>query len=173
MNDPQFIIVDLDNCISDDSRRIPLINWSEPDNFRRYHPYHMEMLGDPLGNEDIVRRPENIIVFTARPEYYRPPTCVWLVKHEIFPVAIFMRGNDDHRHSDEIKDEQLDRLLQGNITLNQIVCAYDDREAVLAIYRKAGIKTERRWIHEVSAYKGDEDAKEIAAQNNVKKTGTA
>lgn len=151
------ILLDLDNCIADDQHRIPLIDWSEPNNFKRYDYYHMALPLDEVGNQDLfLGRSERIAICTARPEAYRAMTAFWLRKHGVFWSKIVMRGNNDPRPSHEVKRTQLLLLLAQGLKLEQIVCAYDDRQQVLDVYREYGIPVEHRWIHNVSAYRGSE-----------------
>lgn len=148
-----MIILDLDNCIADDEWRIPRINWQHEDPFRRYHDYHSLSPFDEVGNADLLKTEHGIAIFTARPEHYRALTEEWLRHNDITFKHLLMRNNDDHRHSLQLKREQLDHLRRFHgVPFCSIIAAYDDRPDVVAMYRAAGIKAEVRAIHDNCAY---------------------
>lgn len=147
-----FIILDLDNTIANDAWRIPRIDWKEPDPFKRYHAYHSLAPFDEAGNHDLfVNTPHEIIIMTARPVHYHAQTEEWLLRHGIDPALILMRNTSDHVHSRELKRQQLCSLKPSyGILRENIVCAYDDRQDVIDMYRRTlGIKAEVRRIHNV------------------------
>lgn len=147
-----FIILDLDNTIFDDAWRIPRINWKEQDPFKRYHEYHSLAPFDEIGNVDLFENtPHEIIIMTARPVHYRAQTEEKLLRHGIDPALILMRNTSDHVHSKELKRQQLCSLKPAHGILREdIVCAYDDRQDVVDMYRRTlGIKAEVRRIHNV------------------------
>lgn len=145
----KYRIVDLDNCIADDGWRIPLIK-VDAQGDERFQLYHHAGLEDKVGNADLFENcHQKLVVFTSRPAYYRARTNWWLQRKSIHAVALFMRESQDHRASDVIKDEMLDRFLRMGISLDSIEDAYDDRQSVVDMFLRAGIKAERRWIHEV------------------------
>ena len=153
-----FIILDIDNTISNDAWRIPRINWKEPDPFQRYHEYHQLSSFDEAGNHDLFQgTPHEIIIMTARPVHYHAQTEEWLLRKGIDPAIILMRNTSDHVHSKELKRQQLLSLkAMHGITREQIVCAYDDRQDVVDMYRRTlGIHAEVRRIHNVPY--GDEN----------------
>lgn len=151
----KFIIVDLDNCIADDAWRIPHINWQKSDPMERYHDYHSLSGFDHVGNIDIFEKhfDAKTIIFTARPVHYAALTKEWLRRSKIPYEYLVMRNNNDHRHSLELKQTMLNWLphIYG-VPMEEIVAAYDDRPDVVAMYLRAGIKAEKREIHNVCAY---------------------
>lgn len=153
-----IIILDLDNCISNDEWRITSINWQQTDPFRRYHDYHMLSGFDEVGNRDLLNGTSDIVIFTARPVHYRALTIEWLRRNKIDFKHLLMRNNDDHCHSKEMKLKQLSWLLFGyDVALKDIVCAYDDRPDVVKMYTDFGIPAEVRAIHDTCAYTKPED----------------
>jgi hypothetical protein len=147
-----MIILDLDNCISNDEHRVPLIRWDLRGD-ARYSAYHALAELDPLGNADLLDTKELITIFTGRPVAFRDLTLRWLERHRIRPIHIIMRNNGDLRHSAVLKRQQLDWLLElYDVSLQEISCAYDDREDVVQMYRAAGLRAERRAIHSLDAY---------------------
>lgn len=151
----KHIIVDLDNCIADDSWRIPKINWQKSNPMERYHEYHSLSAFDKPGNLDIfAANPDAVgIVFTARPVHYHAVTEEWLRRHRIPFQYLVMRNNHDHRSSTELKQTMLRWLPDAyGIPLESIVAAYDDRPDVVEMYKAHGLNGQRREIHNVCAY---------------------
>lgn len=156
------IILDLDNCIADDSWRIPKINWQIEDPFVRYHDYHCLSAFDVSGNHDLyVGSPHEIIIFTARPIIYRPMTQEWLKRHGVSYSVLMMRDMEDHRHSVELKKMQLEVLIENSdLTIEAIAGAYDDRPEVISMYKGMGIESAQvRSIHDVCAYTKPQEKK--------------
>lgn len=152
----KFIIVDLDNCIADDAWRIPKINWSKPTPIARYHDYHSLSGFDAIGNLRIFDEHADcgLIIFTARPELYRALTHEWLTRRGVPYERLFMRGNEDHRDSIELKRTMVLNLPEFyyGIALEDIAAAYDDRQDVVDMYRSYKITAHRLEIHNVCAY---------------------
>lgn len=139
----RLTICDLDGTICDDRHRLPLIKESGPD---RWDDYHAACMADPFMNAGCVAAPQPTLFFTARPEKYRTMTESWLGFNGLCPRQLFMRSNFDDAPSPVIKEHMLlqyaRRLPFGLMTLRSIlVTAYDDRDDVLAMYRKYGIQT--------------------------------
>lgn len=154
------IILDLDNCIADDSWRIPRINWQAEDPFVRYHDYHSLSAFDTAHNHDLFLGTRNeIIIFTARPIIYRPATQEWLKRNGVAYSILMMRDMEDHRHSVELKRAQLNVLLENSdLTIENIVGAFDDRPDVISMYKGAGIEgAQLRSVHDVCAYTKPEE----------------
>ena len=149
----EYIIVDLDNCISDDAWRIPRINWDKEDPVERYHDYHLLSGFDEIHNTDIFQGERGIIIFTARPTTYAAVTQEWLRRKNVRYTFLVMRNKNDHRHSTELKETMLEWLPQiCGVPLNKIVAAYDDRPDVVRMYQKYNIEAHVRCIHNVCAY---------------------
>jgi hypothetical protein len=150
-----LIILDLDNCIADDQWRIRRIDWSETDPTARYHVYHGLAAFDRIANTDICRPlvPHDIVVFTARPSFYKAPTAEWLRRNGVNFNALFMRPNNNHICSRDLKLMFLNSLVKEfGVDPGSIACAYDDRDEVVDMYRRFGIKAEVRKIHDTCAY---------------------
>lgn len=147
------ILLDIDNCISDDGWRIPLIDWSNPDPFMRYHEYQIRSPQDLPGNTDLfLGHKGRIFLLTSRPLSYRPVTLLWLHAVGVPFEAILMRNNNDHRSSVDVKRSQLLSLPEYGVEMKDIVCAYDDRPEICAMYREHGLHAKVRSIHSVCAY---------------------
>lgn len=148
------IILDIDNCIADDSWRIPIINWEQENPLWRYHDYHSLSGFDSAHNHDLyLNHRHDIIIFTARPIMYRAITQEWLKRHGVRHEVLMMRDMEDHRHSVELKKAQLQALLDNSdLELNDIVGAFDDRPDVVEMYKQHGINAHIRFVHDVCAY---------------------
>lgn len=150
-HEARYRILDLDNTIANDSWRIPRINWQLSGD-RRYHDYHSLAPFDQLGNAHLLQAEEQILIFTARPVTYRAATEEWLKRNGVQFKHLLMRNKDDVRHSVELKSAQLFWLAEYNVGLSQITSAFDDRQDVVDMYRRAGINAQCIRIHDVCAY---------------------
>ena len=151
----QYMIIDLDNCIANDAWRIPRINWQKSNPMERYHDYHSLSGFDKPDNLQIFDDfPEAVgIIFTARPVLYRAVTEEWLKRHRVPFEYIVMRNNADHQPSLGLKRTMLEWLPKMyDISLDNIVAAYDDRPDVVEMYKSQGLNGIRRQIHNVCAY---------------------
>lgn len=147
-----MIILDLDNCISDDGWRIPRIRWDDPNPSRRYDEYHSLCGFDQTGNQDIYERTvHGIIILTARPNSVYWITVEWLRRAGIVAEQILMREENQHGPSVELKRDQLLSLPKFGIPLSDIWMAYDDRPDVVEMYKDHGISAEVRAIHSKDA----------------------
>jgi hypothetical protein len=148
-----FRILDLDNCISDDSPRLALIDWTKPHPNDRYRLYHEAAGDDKPGNLDLfdeyAQTEHSLIVCTARPIAYSVLTRRWLEEQGVKPFALLMRNNPDTRPSVAVKATQLQWLFDHyGVTKDRIADAYDDRQEIVDMYLSHGIAAYRRWIHD-------------------------
>ncbi len=148
------IILDIDNCIADDSWRIPRINWQAEDPLNRYHDYHSLSAFDTAHNHDLyINTRQDIVIFTARPIMYRALTEEWLKRHGVGYQMLMMRDMDDHCPSVELKRKQLMALFNNtDVKAGDIAAAFDDRPDVIAMYATFGIPSQVRFVHDVCAY---------------------
>lgn len=77
----------------------------------------------------------NIVVVSGRPERTRLDTLAWLLKSKVPCDALYMREDGDHRPDHEVKEEILDHIL----TKWDVLCSIDDRNQVVAMWRRRGI----------------------------------
>jgi len=154
----KFAIWDLDNCLSDDRARIPLIDWPQTNPEERYGVYHAACFDDPVGNFAVFARyldAGHVPVFlTARPARRRTETLAWIAARlNCREPILMMRNNGDNRPSVELKREMLHSLPEYGVALKDVVAAYDDRPDVVAMYKKEGIAGAAVLaIHDVCAY---------------------
>jgi hypothetical protein len=149
----KFVLMDLDNCLSDDGWRIKYIDPGLK-LFDRYHKYHSLSPFDdfPLTAQDLIDSiKENIIIVTARPDMFRHSTEYWLTAKGINFSRIIMRQTDVHGSSVDLKRQAVNKLLF-NINIEDIVCCYDDRPDVLQMYENEfGFKAVQHKIHDIQA----------------------
>lgn len=159
----KYVIFDLDNCLADDRERIPLINWSETHPDKRYAEYHRDVSNDRAGNYEIysdmiLGEGHTPIFMTARPHTVgrsnvRQQTREWIRDHlGVENPILLMRNVGDNRPSVDLKREQLKHLADYDVSLKDIVCAYDDRADIVQMYQDHGILAHVLAIHDACAY---------------------
>ena len=75
-----------------------------------------------------------LLVSTARPEYLRDVTELWLAKHGLTPKQIYMRPNDQEGTPDaEIKFEHLQDILK---RYGKPIVWADDNDSNIAMLRE-------------------------------------
>jgi len=149
-----MIILDLDNTISNDGWRLPLIKWQEKCKTKRFMTYHLGCKYDAPGNEHLWQTNDSdIVIFTARPKYCSALTVRWLKQHGLHDrvQAVYFRPNDSTLPSPALKMFFLQSLLMAHgMQPNDIACAYDDRADVVEMYKLAGVRAEQVQIHNIS-----------------------
>jgi hypothetical protein len=148
-----YIILDLDNCISDDGWRIPYI-YPTLTGFKKYHDYHSLSAFDEIKNTFIIgdNFGSEIIIFTGRPQIYHMITIEWLNRKDIVPFLLFMRPEGNNDNNVKLKYDYLQQLtddMRGNI-----VCAYDDNYEVINMYKHHNIPARLIQIHPFEDYGG-------------------
>lgn len=139
----KHIILDLDNCISDDGWRVKLIDHSKTGR-EKHTAYHQACGADKFCNQDLLRV-YPIIIFTSRPKACESMTTAWLRSHDIHPEIMMMRPEGNEDSDVDLKRGFLKEIL---IDYEDIECAYDDRPDVVAMYRLQGLKAEVLAIHD-------------------------
>ena len=144
-----MIICDIDNCIADDEWRIRHINHGMSfDDPLRFSDYHQLAGFDELCNREILMgRGGKIVFFTGRPVGFRALTTEWLRRQDIKYAALVMRAPQDIRPCAEVKRDML-RMMLKQVNRKDIVCAYDDRQEVIEVYKAYQIKVQRTKIHD-------------------------
>jgi hypothetical protein len=155
-----MIIVDLDNCISDDGWRIHLIDFSEQDFDKRHEKYHEKCHQDALRNAHLVRETDDILIFTSRPEKYRRLTEEWLAMNKIYYKQLVMRPQGNHDSSVALKEE----MLVTSPYFTRIVQAFDDRKDIVEMYINAGIDAAVVQINDNDYQMGVPEILMVAAQ---------
>lgn len=157
----KIAIFDLDNCLSDDAWRVPLINWLETDMVRRYYAYHDQCHRDIPENRDMVARwsskVDKVAFLTSRPVAVQEKTVSWIkthiVPHLAFPDnwLLKMRHNNELDGSVVVKRRQLNELILDEDDQAFVAVAFDDRDDILEMYRAAGVKN----VHKLAIRESD------------------
>lgn len=144
-----YIILDIDNCISDDAWRLPKIDWINTDLSKRYHDYHMLSSFDGACNTHLGDG-HDIIISTSRPQFYEQITRHWLFLKGILPVALFMRKDNDYRTTRVLKFEHSTAIVA--LMTESPFCVYDDSSEVVAMYEELGIYVKQIFINDPKQY---------------------
>ncbi len=146
MNKAPCVIFDLDGTLADCRRRRRHLQKSPKD----WKAWHTETEADPVNQPvaflfrtmrattirlDGVETALAVVICSGRSEEYRGATFRWLLKHDLQPNGLYMRGADDHRPDDVVKDKLLGLIL----TLYQPLFVVDDRDRVVDMWRAAGL----------------------------------
>lgn len=163
MNETKVVLLDLDNCISDDEWRIRHIDWTQSDPNDRYRVYHMLAPYDQphtmwlyrlLDEMKIDTATTRFYVLTGRPVEFAEQTNAWLIKHVSFPISdMLMRPLLDHADSATLKAGYVRSLLRhGAFNREDVVLAVDDHPGIIDAYSEFGFPCATRSIHSVCAY---------------------
>lgn len=144
-----MIILDMDNCISDDGWRLKFIDDSLPVE-TRWNEYHAQCAMDrPANGPELLCKGHTVIISTSRPDIYRAHTINWLARVNVFPWIVMMRKNDDHSPSVVVKERNLRALRDAyEVRLDAITMAFDDRADIIEMYKRNGVPATRLWIHD-------------------------
>ena len=146
------IIIDMDNCLSDDRwRRAQVFNPRAADfavgkllaPFHGYNslaPFDAPTTRDAFAQEILHWDNPAVVISTARPEFYFTATKEWLSRNfpELQLLNIYMRNNADDASGVEVKRKSLGRLKLDYSP--EILCAYDDDRDALDMYADNGIQ---------------------------------
>lgn len=148
-----IILCDVDNCISNDTWRSKFINWHRVGHDERFHEYHMAASLDEARNLDLIRVPKARVFFlTAMPERYAHIREAWMRQYRIDYERILYRENGDHRHSVELKRSMVRRLREEGVPLWECIAAYDDRRAVVEMFKEESLPGKHIQIHDQEHY---------------------
>lgn len=154
-----YVIFDIDNCISDDSHRIPLIDWTpgiSPD--ERYKAYHANAHTDQPHNSNALinwlrTQGVQVVFMTARPDSIRLATEGWLFRcFRVSGSRLMMREVGDHSPSANLKSAMLRTLQASLLPGDAILHAYDDRQDVVNMYNLHGVEASVLKVHDICAY---------------------
>lgn len=132
----QYVIFDLDSCLSNDARRLSAV----PD----WDAYHADMEGDEVMNKGVWDSFHlyTRITITARPSKYHDTTKKWMSKklgarpHD----HVLFRPEGDLRKAPEVKADLLtDVMSELRFGPDDVFAAFDDRADVLDAYRRCGV----------------------------------
>lgn len=139
MEDPSrdCIIFDIDGTIADNTHRVHHLLQTPKD----WPAFHATMhLDKPITALvqllAILHQHFAIILCTARQDSHREVTQAWLAQHAIPYTELHMGATNDFRPQEEVKLELLHTILASGWRPLFVV---DDRSAVVAMWRKAGL----------------------------------
>ena len=145
-----MIIVDIDNCISDDLWRCHYILKNENIPFKKFHKYHSLAPFDkawPFQQYAVhISNNEKIAFITGRPELYRHSTEKWLDIYGFEYDYLIMRPDDNSMPSPQFKLKAVIDLMA--VDREEITMCYDDREDVLNVFQGLNLATTRISINE-------------------------
>lgn len=144
-----YIIIDLDNTISDDSWRIDMIDWTKTDELARYNDYNLLSGFDIAGNEWLFQSNDyEVVVLSSRPEFYAPITVQWLKSIDIDPIFLIMRENGDNSTQSDLKKKQLQSFYNVmKATAKDVIGAYDSDPDTVEMYANNGLNSHLLSIH--------------------------
>lgn len=140
---PYIIIADLDGTIAlidhrrhwlDKERHTELIS---DERWRRFFAGSVDDLPNMPVIETLIALSNSgyeIHVFSGRSDEVREATLTWLRRYNVPFVSIRMRPAGDFT-----PDEELKRQWIAEYDLSQILCVYDDRAKVVAMWRSLGL----------------------------------
>lgn len=136
------VIFDLDGTLANAEHRVHFIR-QEPRDWDGYHA------ACPLDTPkwpiielatNLIRRGNNLEIWTGRREIVRPQTEAWLAKHGLsyfHGKRILMRPTNDFREDTVLKGEWLDKALLGGCFKPDLVI--EDRDRMIRMWRSRGI----------------------------------
>lgn len=129
------VIVDIDGTLSNAEHRVHLIAEKKWPEF--YDLCHLDSVHNHIAViVNLLADRYRIVLTTGRVERVRNKTEAWLNKNGITYHELLMRPDGDFRPDDVLKEEILDRDI---LPLFNPVFSLDDREKVVAMWRRRGI----------------------------------
>ncbi len=135
-------IVDIDGTVADCSHRLHFIKDTPKD----WDAFFRGCINDkPI--KQVIQTIESlaltsrIIFSTGRSDAVEYETCAWLFKHTKIPIfSVYMRKAGDHREDYIVKSELLDLIIKELRPGEEITGVFEDRQQVVDMYRKRGLK---------------------------------
>lgn len=133
----ECFIFDIDGTLADGSHRIHHITSGKKDWDAYFQALHGDTLIEPISRlAKTLALCFDIVYVSGRPEEYREQTEMWLDNIGLPIGPLYMRPLGDRRNDDIIKIELLAKLRADGY---HPIMAFDDRNRVVAAWRKAGI----------------------------------
>lgn len=140
--DGPVVIFDIDGTLADNSARVCYSKGPDKD----WEKYHELAWADNPRKVVInwanacARAGIKVVLVSGRPSSLNGDlTHYWLKLHNVMYSYLFMRGRDDFRDDTIVKQQILDKMLQW-IKKEQILFAVDDRQRIVDMWRRNGIK---------------------------------
>lgn len=133
----RVVIFDLDGCLSDHRHRLHLAHQ------KKYDEYHSLCKYDAAMNKRVLEYyvhhiDFHIVFLTGRNERWRLETAHWIMLNlgmTADEYRLFMRPDGDKTPAPEFKL----RVVTDELEFNEVYAAYDDRDDIIAAYRRKGI----------------------------------
>lgn len=133
-----FVICDLDGTLADISHRRQFAESGDFPSFE--HPLNVEQ--DKLNHrlctllDILVKNGHKVYLFSGRTDAVRDTTEKWLEDNEVLYHKLYMRKAGDSRDDVIVKREM---LQESGLNLDDILCVFDDRNKVVAEWRRLGL----------------------------------
>lgn len=134
---PTAIWIDIDNTLANTAHRNHFIVRTEEKkpNWKGF----FDNMGDDTLNvwcRDIMRKYDNVVICSGRPDSHRKITESWLLHNQVQYNHLFMRHRSDFRKDDIVKLQIYEFEVKTRFNL---LFAIDDRDQVVKILRENGI----------------------------------
>ena len=135
------VIVDIDGTMANIEHRLPLIRKGGHTDWERFQRECIddEPIVDTIKIVQCLRTWFIVTLVTGRMEFVRPQTKEWLEKHSVPYDNLFMRSDGDTRPDFEVKKDILEQDIIPIFGKENIMCAIDDRQQVVDMWRREGI----------------------------------
>lgn len=130
------VIVDIDGTLADIGHRRHFVEQDKKD----WKSFFEAMSDDPIRQDVLdevneLAKHHDIVLVSGRPEQYKEQTLEWLGKHGVPRVTLIMRGTNDSRQDDIVKEE----ILNNYFKKSNIYMVIDDRPRVIRMWEKNGL----------------------------------
>jgi FMN phosphatase YigB (HAD superfamily) len=142
-----IILFDLDGTLADITHRRHLVEGEKTD--AKWRAFYAACSAD-LVNEAVAHifrslyysenwdeeRKYEIWIVSGRSNEVKKETRAWLRKHDLIPTKLLMRQAGDHQPDHKLKRSW---LIDGTIPKVRVLCVFDDRDSVVAMWRSEGL----------------------------------
>lgn len=139
-----IIICDIDGTVADLRHRLHHIQGKHKDYDKFYDLCAFDALIATTGQviQSLARDGYLIVFMSGRPDSHRSQTLQWLRCHLGWTGPLYMRKAGDYRPDHVVKRELYMQMLADlNASTENILCAFDDRPSIVALWRNLGITT--------------------------------
>lgn len=133
-----IVLFDLDGTLALIDHRRPLLNGTN-DGWRAFYAAcSKDTVNTPVAMAFDAHRQagHQVWIVSGRSDEVRTETWEWLTRNGLKPDTMLMRHAADHQPDHDLKRSWLDC---GSIPKERVLCVYDDRDSVVAMWRSEGI----------------------------------